>query len=226
MVHRSGRRRTLGRGGSRDSGRCPTGRPFRCLRRQCQPEGPAESDNGFGHGLRGGSGRGLNERAVDLELVDGKILDAARRGVPGAEVVHGDADAQLAEALQGLAGLVGSSSSVDSVISNLTKLASIPLSRSASRTSSTCGSRTSRLETLTAMKRGVPLEPGLVAASRQDCRSTHRPIGRTRPRCSANGMNSAGATGPCWGYFQRMSPSAPTTSWVCRSTTGWYRTRN
>ena len=41
----------------------------------------------------------LDERAVDLDLVDGEVLQVRQRGVAGAEVVDRHADAEAAQAL-------------------------------------------------------------------------------------------------------------------------------
>ena len=42
----------------------------------------------------------LHERAVDLDLVEGEALQVAERGIAGAEVVHGDAHAELAQLVE------------------------------------------------------------------------------------------------------------------------------
>ena len=55
-------------------------------------------------------------------------------------------------------------------------------------------------------------------------RSTCRVSGRIRPVCSASGMNSSGGTMPCSGWCQRTSASAPTTAPVGGSTFGWKTT--
>ena len=58
-----------------------------------ETEGLAQLDQGADQrpGL-GRVGHGGDERAVDLEGVDGELLEIGQRGVAGAEVVDGDAD--------------------------------------------------------------------------------------------------------------------------------------
>src|SRR5271165_1764992 len=41
-----------------------------------------------------------NEGTVDLDLVEGEAAQIAQRRIPGAEIVHGDADAERAELVQ------------------------------------------------------------------------------------------------------------------------------
>jgi len=51
--------------------------------------------------------------------------------------------------------------------------------------------------------------------------SIQRVITRTKPVCSAYGMNSLGATMPRVGWLQRTSASAPITVRFARSIFGW-----
>jgi hypothetical protein len=55
---------------------------------------------------------------------------------------------------------------------------------------------------------------------------TYAPSGMMMPDSSALPMNSAGASRPPVGWFQRTSASAPTMLPLCTSTTGWYQTTN
>ena len=41
-----------------------------------------------------------NKRPVNLDLVEGKALQVAERGIAGTEIVHGDANADLAQPAQ------------------------------------------------------------------------------------------------------------------------------
>ena len=49
-------------------------------------------------------GIGDDEAAVHLQRVEGQLAQARQRGIAGAEVVAGEADAQFAEAFENLRG--------------------------------------------------------------------------------------------------------------------------
>jgi hypothetical protein len=68
----------------------------------------AEADNARhdGRGLRAGAER-VDERAVDLDLLDREAGEIRQAGIAGAEIVHGDRHAELIEASEGVKDRVG-----------------------------------------------------------------------------------------------------------------------
>jgi hypothetical protein len=64
-----------------------------------QAEGVGRVDH-EAHELAGAGGRGLDEALVDLEGVDGEVLQLADRGVAGAEVVDANPDAEFPNGAQ------------------------------------------------------------------------------------------------------------------------------
>ena len=93
-----------------------------------------------------------------------------------------------------------SDSRTDSVISSSSRCGGRPLATSAARTlSHQCSSLNCNGDRLTA----TLTSPGQVAASMQDCRSTHSPIAVIRPDNSAIGMNASGEMTPS---FRMMPP--------------------
>ncbi len=68
----------------------------------------------FTHGLddrgRGaGPGEVLDEGTIDLDLVERETLQIAQRRIAGAEIVERDANAQLAQLVQGISSVASSS---------------------------------------------------------------------------------------------------------------------
>ncbi|MCY1459492.1 hypothetical protein D9M71_769730 [compost metagenome] len=49
----------------------------------------------------------MNEAAVDLDDIDRKLLQVTERGIAGAEVVHGQGQAQLLELVELAVGVFG-----------------------------------------------------------------------------------------------------------------------
>ncbi len=68
-----------------------------------QPQAAAEGDDGLGNGaIVRVLGDAAHEGLVDLELIQGQAFEVGQRGIAGAEIVHGEADANISEFPHGL----------------------------------------------------------------------------------------------------------------------------
>ena len=163
-----------------------------------------------------------DERAVDLELVEREVAQAAERRTAAAEVVERHAHAERAEPAQRRAAASsGSSRTARSVTSSCREPpgTSYSASRAATR-SGNPGSSRSRAETFTVTSRAMPSARQSADCSIA-CAST---VAVTRVmRCvgSAIGMKASGSSSPSCGCAQRTSASTPTTSPRWRSSSGW-----
>ena len=123
-----------------------------------------------------------DERAVDLDLVERETAQVAERGIAGAEVVHRNAHAQLAQLVQDRQHRSLSCSSTVSVISSSSRCAGQSRRRSAAGD----GAASSGLLNWTGDRLTATRIRGPAAASRHASRSTHWPIGTIRPVSSAS----------------------------------------
>ena len=129
------------------------------------------------------SSSSAHERAVDLDLVERKHLEIAERGVPGAEIVEHDRDAEVLELVQHREVPAFFCSSTVSVISS-----SQPLGRKAGLASARA---TISIRSPLAELRGERLTAtlrcgGQPAASLHALRRIHSPSGTIRPVSSAS----------------------------------------
>ena len=147
----------------------------------------------------------LDERAVDLDLVEREALQIAEARIAGAEIVERDADAHAAQRMEDR-----DHASRAFQEDRFGDLDLEPVRGRGPLAASACtrcwrgpGLRNWTEETLTATR----MSSGQVVAWRQASWITQSPIGTIRPVSSASGMKSAGETRPRSGWFQRISAS-------------------
>ena len=74
---------------------------FDAFRRNRHSQTGAERQNSSDNGLRVGFAADLmNERAIDLDFVEREAPQVAQRGIAGAEIVHGDANAERPQGVE------------------------------------------------------------------------------------------------------------------------------
>ena len=156
------------------------------------------------------------EQAVDLQLVDRQLAQVGEARVAGAEVVDGEAHAELADAAQRLGVVVE--------VRHQHALGDLELERGAVQPVRRQRGRSPSARSASPWRelggRDVDREPGGCSGSSRcqapACDSArsrvHSPIARIRPQSSASGTKSSGPISPRAGCCQRTSASAPTSA--------------